>query len=92
MCLSLITAGGDLSIFADVVALKKSTFVSRDSPVAGIYNKALLCNGDEETLFGCKVHGDGSVGGKRCPMDNSEDAGVKCNGKTLHLSSFEHTH
>ena len=65
---------------SDVVPLKRSTFVSQDSLPAGIYNKALLCDGDENTLLDCRVYGGESVGEQRCPDDNSEDAGVKCNG------------
>ena len=68
------------------MALKKfksSSFISDDSPPAGIYNQALLCSGDEDTLLDCTVYGGESVGEQRCPEDNSEDAGVKCNGMKL---------
>ena len=66
-------------VLADVVALKNSVFNVNDSRVTQIYNKALLCNGDEESLLEC-VEYEGEEAGSRCSNDHSEDAGVICNG------------
>ena len=60
------------------MALKNSVFSVNDSRVSEIFNKALLCGGDEDTLMNCMEYK--GEGGKRCPNDHSEDAGVICNG------------
>lgn len=71
-----------ICIFVGVVAIKKSNFTVGNSSekVEGVFNEALLCDGTEDNLLQCdKYIGDG--GGKRCPNDYSEDAGVICNGE-----------
>ena len=60
------------------MALKNSFFAFENMTMSKIYNKALLCRGDEETLNDCDEY-EGKAG-KRCPDDHSEDAGVICNG------------
>ena len=63
------------------MAVKGSGFPVVNSSVTQIYQRALLCSGNEETLLDCMAYEEGS--GRVCPSDHSEDAGVKCGGKYL---------
>ena len=48
-----------------------------NSTVTEIFQRDLLCSGNEDNLLDCQHH----RGSRDCPSDHSEDAGVKCNGK-----------
>ena len=69
-----------MSLHADVVALKGSFFTVENTTVTDIFQRDLLCNGNEENLLSCPFM-QYETGARDCPMDHSEDAGVKCNGK-----------
>ena len=69
-----------------MVAVKGSQFPVVNSSVTEIYQRALLCTGNEETLIDCSSYEDGI--GRLCPTDHSEDAGVKCNGTSLKTIPF----
>ena len=71
---------------ADVVAVKGSGFPIVNSSVTQIFQRALLCAGDEGTLLDCMAYEGGS--GRMCPSDHSEDAGVKCGGRYLSFQLF----
>ena len=69
-----------LSFCADVVALKRSFYAVENSTVTDIFQRDLLCNGSEDSLLSCSYM-QYETGARDCPMDHSEDAGVKCNGE-----------
>ena len=69
-----------------MAAVKGSQFPVVNSSVTEIYQRALLCTGNEETLIDCSSYEDGI--GRMCPIDHSEDAGVKCNGTRSKPFSF----
>ena len=48
-----------------------------NSTVTDIFQRDLLCSGNEASLLECR---DYEKGTRDCPSDHSEDAGVKCNG------------
>ena len=60
--------------------MKGSFFTVENTSVHGIFQKDLLCRGNEDSLLNCPymMYEDGA---RDCLSNHSEDAGVKCNGK-----------
>ena len=56
-----------------------------------IFQRDLLCDGSEDNLLNC-LYMQYETGARDCPMDHSEDAGVKCNGimqcSCVHMSYY----
>ena len=66
-------------LHSDVVAVKGSFFTVENTTVTSIFQRDLLCRGNEDSLLNCPymMYEEGA---RDCPLDHSEDAGVKCNG------------
>ena len=63
---------------ADIVALKGGSFPNTVANTTDILQYDLLCNGNETDLLQCPQYNDGT---RDCPLDHTEDAGIKCNCK-----------
>lgn len=64
------------TLTSDVVAVKGGHFVTL-SASADIFQRDLLCSGNESNLLECMQYTSGT---RDCPANHSEDAAVKCNG------------
>ena len=71
---------------ADIVVLKGgSSFPNTVTNTTDILQHDLLCNGNETDLLQCPQYNDGT---RDCPIDHTEDAGIKCNCECFAIINF----